>query len=223
MRRVAPPISCLLVLFAAAYSHPGYTQNKRKATTRAKPTPKTVENILDLLPDETPTPKPRPSDEDYGISTTAPRTPPTIKYLSQERETLRDLKGFLVVVEELDSMVEQEGLTAKQLRVDTELRLHRAGVQVLSETEWGRDIRRPLLYVNVNVKSGPEGLYIYTLSVEVGQRVYLLGGASAVTIAKTWAKEAVGSVGGNNLRQLRASVGDYVDVFLNDYLAVNPK
>jgi hypothetical protein len=76
MRRLAPLLLCLVVLFAAAYSRPGYTQNRRKTTTRAKPkptpisdepdsfeglpratpTPKSDENVLDLLPEETPEP-----------------------------------------------------------------------------------------------------------------------------------------------------------------------
>ena len=62
MRRFAPPIICLLVLFAAVYTHPGQTQNRRKTTQRAKskPTPKADENVLDLIPDATPTPTPTP-------------------------------------------------------------------------------------------------------------------------------------------------------------------
>lgn len=62
MRRFAPPIICLLVLFAAVYTHPGHTQNRRKTTQHAKskPAPKADENVLNLIPDETPTPTPTP-------------------------------------------------------------------------------------------------------------------------------------------------------------------
>jgi hypothetical protein len=63
MRRLAPPIICLLVFFAA-YTHPGHTQNRRNTTQRAKPkpTPK-VDDDDDFwasIPDATPTPTPTP-------------------------------------------------------------------------------------------------------------------------------------------------------------------
>jgi hypothetical protein len=60
MRKFAPPIICLLVLFAV-YSRPGHTQNKHKPVTRAtpKPTPKVDDDdFWASIPDATPTPEP---------------------------------------------------------------------------------------------------------------------------------------------------------------------
>lgn len=216
MRRLALPLLCLVVLFAAAYSRPGHTQNRRNAAQRVKPTPtpKADENVLDLLP-----------DEDYGVSTTAPPAP-KFRYISDDKETLRGLNGVLVVVEKLNPSAERDGLTAEQLRVDTELRLRKAGVRVLSQKECAMDERSPYLYVAVNLRTerAPlEGAYIFSISVELLQEVYLRGNAYAKTHATTWSTESVGSVGQHNLRQVREAVGNYVDIFLNDYLAVNPK
>jgi hypothetical protein len=43
------------------------------------------------------------------------------------------------------------------------------------------------------------------------------------TYGTIWETDSVGSVGKNNIRQIREVVADLVDKFINDYLAANPK
>jgi hypothetical protein len=41
--------------------------------------------------------------------------------------------------------------------------------------------------------------------------------------AKVWANGSIGSVGKGKIGQIREVVEDHVKVFINDYLAANPK
>jgi hypothetical protein len=67
MRRLAPPIICLAVLFAVAYGSHGETQSRRKpskATPTARPTPEP--DSLEGLPPLKPTPTPKPTDDFFA-------------------------------------------------------------------------------------------------------------------------------------------------------------
>src|SRR6478736_8751072 len=52
-----------------------------------------------------------------------------------ERESLRGLLGVEVLVEPLDSEIEQAGLSTDKLQEDIRQRIHKAGVKVLTERE----------------------------------------------------------------------------------------
>jgi hypothetical protein len=66
------------------------------------------------------------------------------------------------------------------------------------------------------------GLYAYSVTMQLHQWMI-----SQVTHAElqgaTWDRATFGTVGANNVRDLRGLVSDYVDAFINAYLATNPK
>ena len=91
------------------------------------------------------------------------------------RETLRGLKGVQVVVEDMDPDVERDGLTKSQLQTDVELRLRKAGIQVLKEEERRATPGRPYLYVAVTTLKDRDGLsYAFAINVDLEQKVALL-------------------------------------------------
>ena len=55
---------------------------------------------------------------------------------AQAPETLRGLKGFSVIIEELRDDITQAGLTHSILKTDVELKLRKAGIRVLPEDEF---------------------------------------------------------------------------------------
>ena len=139
-----------------------------------------------------------------------------------DRQSLKGLEGVGVVVEDLEAEVEQGGLNTTSIRTDVELKLRQAGITVLTEAEVLAAPGGPILHINVSTVGGP--LYAYFVGVELCQDVRLDRDPSIrIFTAVTWSVGAVGTVGRSNLRDIRNSIKDHVDEFLNAYLSVNPK
>jgi hypothetical protein len=141
------------------------------------------------------------------------------------RQSLKGLKGVFVLVEPLRAEVEKGGLNKTSIQTDVELKLRQAGTTVLTEAESHAVPGGPVLYVNVNAQSSQNGLtYAYSIRVELNQDVRLDRDPSIRIIgATTWSVAGVGTVGRDNLRDIRNSTKDRVDEFINAYLSVNPK
>ncbi len=133
-------------------------------------------------------------------------------------------KVFVVVGEPPEYAVE-DGLTRRQLQVDTELKLRQAGIQVVSQEKSFELPGSPYLYVNVNlIKNKHIGYYAFFVSVELNQIVLMERDTSIKSFAETWSRGTIGLVGKKTMPDfVRSNVGDLVDEFLNTYLAVNPK
>jgi hypothetical protein len=135
--------------------------------------------------------------------------------------SLRGIKGVRVMVE---ANPEQGGSTKGQLQTDIEFRLRNAGIRVFTREESLKAKGSPFLYVNITIMpvSGLS-LYVFSILVELYQDVRLERDPSIVVMgASTWSKHYLGAVGKNNLGQIRNRADDLVDMFINDYLSVNP-
>lgn len=143
-----------------------------------------------------------------------------------KRAPLKGLKGVGVTVEDLPAEVEEIGLTRTKLETDVELRLRKAGIRVLDETERLPPPGSPYLYVNVNVhRIGKEtGYWPFSIYVALSERVRLERNPEIVVDAATWSTGCIAAGPTDSLpRGVRDYVGDMVDIFCNDYLAANPK
>ncbi len=140
--------------------------------------------------------------------------------LSSERETLRGLKGFYVLIEELDD-IKQAGLT-KSIKTDVELKFRKAGIRVLTRDEVFLTPGTPRLYVNVtSIKLKSARAFIFSVRVAFEQEVILSRNRSIMTTGITWGQSYLQI--SPDLQDVREVVSDLVDEFMNDYLAVNPK
>lgn len=146
--------------------------------------------------------------------------------LTVKQETLVGLKGVAVLVEALPPQIERPGLTYDQIQSNIELRLRKAGVKVL-----GRELNDtpgwPTLYVRVGLVSG-SGHCAYSTHVALQEQVTLARGFK--TYSSIWEADSVGGIVGivgdiktGNIMQIWKEVRDGVDIFINDYLAANPK
>jgi len=139
-----------------------------------------------------------------------------------DQRALRGLKGVSVLVEGMNPQAERLGPTKAQIQTDVELRLRKAGVRVLTKKEGDETPGMPWLYVNVNtlfLQKIP--LVVYNISVVLNEMVTLARGFEHV--GSIWSTGFTGAVGVSNIGAIRKDVGDQVDKFINDYLAVNPK
>ena len=131
-----------------------------------------------------------------------------------ERENLTDIREIAVRVEELSAEAEAQGLTQRLLEDTVEERLAERGVPV------GRSRQGAELYVNVTTHEGSTGLYAYCVRVSVQQMVTIEGNRLR-SLADTWDRAGLGTVGGANLAEVEQVVLQLVDVFAEDYLEVN--
>ncbi|MBC8029265.1 MAG: hypothetical protein H7Z16_04065 [Pyrinomonadaceae bacterium] len=150
-----------------------------------------------------------------------------------EKESLKGLSGvyvFLNLSEDSPSL-EKDGLTETQIRTDVEIRLRKAGIRVLTIEETKVVARRPALSVTLLASKSEaltkllgENLYSFSIQVEFKQAATLYHSTdNKVFPVTTWSASAVGMTSKRNIRTIREGIGDYVDKFINDYLAVNPK
>ncbi len=134
-----------------------------------------------------------------------------------QRATLKGITIVEVVVEAMDPVAEQDGLTRSQLQTEVESRLRQAGITV-GPTLTGH------LYVNVDTEKGEHGqTYAYNVSVQYMQQVVLARDPKAPVFATTWDTGGVGMIGTDRLREVRQDVANYVDQFIKAYLEQNPK
>jgi len=124
-----------------------------------------------------------------------------------------------VIIEDLKPEVEQNGLTTSAIQIDVELKLRQAGIPVLAG-----GASNPFLHISVNVFPSTSAIWPDTILVELRQSVSLTRDPSiTVPLAATWDVGVFGEVPKLNVRDLRNSVKDIVDQFINDYLTANPK
>jgi hypothetical protein len=139
------------------------------------------------------------------------------------RPTLRGFPGVYVVVEPLSPQIENKELTTDQLQKDAEAKIRTAGMKILSKEEFLRTPGKPYLYVNVNISILRTQItrYIFYVRVEFNQEVSLMKNPGTIVPAATW------STGGwgidFSLENIRNTVKNQVDKFVNAYLAANPK
>ena len=142
---------------------------------------------------------------------------PSSAQLLDQRETLRGINAIDVVVEDLIEASSGTGVTVENIKTDVEVKLRSAGILII------RDSFKHL-YVNVNIMKISESQYAYTTDIEFRQFAQLINRNNKKTsIVTTWETGGMGIVGSARTRGIREAVGDYVDIFINDFLTVNSR
>jgi hypothetical protein len=141
-----------------------------------------------------------------------------------ERESLKAMSGVRVSVSNSDKTLATHGITEAMLKKDVELKLRVARIKVYEDPNdpvWGR-AGRPEIHVNV-IGGELDPVAAYGIEVLLLQDAILKRGNQPVR-ATTWRSTdvAYGSVVDAHT-EIRKNLGDIVDTFINDYLAVNPR
>ena len=142
----------------------------------------------------------------------------------QDRESLRDLDGVRVAVEDLTPAARSRGLSADQLQNDVESQLRQSGITVLNMGDF--PVGDPFLRVRVGVTTEEQGLVGYDVELDFVQIVFMRRNP-AVTFnrAETWRADGrMGLVPPARLAsEVRRELRAQVDQYLADYRVVNPK
>jgi len=142
-----------------------------------------------------------------------------------EIASLRGLTGVRVAVEDLRTEIKKDlPFDEDQIRVDVELELTMAGIKVLSEEERIKTPGNPHLYVNLTIKrllNMP--IFYFDIEIDLRQGVYLDRNPNINLIGTTWETGVTGVIGNDKVSEIRNVIKDKLDIFIDDYLSVNPK
>jgi hypothetical protein len=133
-------------------------------------------------------------------------------------DVLQGLKGVKVLVESLPEGLMKIGLSNTDVTTKVEFALRRNGIRVFTKEESNSQKGVATLYVNLNCIDE-----VINLSVSCQENV-LLSRASGTTVLNTevWDKEVM-AYHVDNKERVSDLIGEYVDMFSNDYLKANPK
>jgi len=143
----------------------------------------------------------------------------------QQRESLRGLQGVEVIVEEIKSDAQVDGLSQESIRAAVELILRSKGIRVLTQSERSETASKPYLYVSVGTDKQASGQYSFSVRVELHQAVSLVQRPQQVTSAPTWFTPGkLRTVPGQNIRLwIINAIEPLIREFVSDFLAVNPR
>lgn len=158
-----------------------------------------------------------------GKSEQKANTTPQSKY-TEQRDILAGLQGVNVLVEDFRPEAEKHGFNRQQYKTDVELRLRQYGIKVLSQKESSKVSGSPYLYINVTPLFGENTpMAAVNILVQLQEAVLLERNRTILRVATTWHKGMTLLCGLKRLDETREHVRDLVDMFINDYLAANPK
>jgi ABC-type maltose transport system permease subunit len=139
--------------------------------------------------------------------------------LKPDRESLKNLKGVYVNVQDIHRDLEQAGLSKGQIRTEVELKLRLAGIKVLTHKEHYKEKGAPFLHVYLNTISTKQGTFIFSIFFGILEEVSLVRNHIKID-AITWSTSGMGY---GYIEGIRAQIKNGVDEFINAYLSVNPK
>jgi len=143
----------------------------------------------------------------------------------EQRESLRGLQGVEVVIEDIKSDAQADGLSQEALRAAVELILRSRGIRVLTPSERSAMPSKPYLYVHIGTDKNSLGQYAFNARVELHQAVSLVHRPQHIVLAPTWSTpDKFRTVGQQTMRMwIINSIEPLVREFVDDFRAVNPR
>lgn len=140
--------------------------------------------------------------------------------------TLKGISTVAVFVESLQTELTEAGLSADDIKTDVELKLRLAGIKVVPKDQIFDVPGAPLLHVALGarlLKVKPIPVFVVATRVELMQGVRLDREPKTLTVAATWDVSGGNTFLQSDIRGVRNDIKDYVDEFINVYLAANPR
>lgn len=139
---------------------------------------------------------------------------------ADEFQILKGLPGVYVLVNGISDEAEKDGLSELMIRKDVELKLRIVGIKVYSKDEYDK---YPDAALNIQISTYCSlNTYAYHIRADVYETVQLNRDPSIRIVAPTWRSPiTIGMINKENLSELRDSILDLVDFFVNEFLALN--
>jgi hypothetical protein len=137
------------------------------------------------------------------------------------RTTMLILRGVYVVVDELNFELAGDGLSKNGLKAVAEAKLREAGIEILP-VEDREAAGTPHLHIHPEIVRGSSSQeYIYHISVQLRQSVFLSRTPVIEALGTTWSTTAMGVAA--SASDVQDKVKDLIDQFINAYYTVNPR
>ena len=142
------------------------------------------------------------------------------------KETLVDITGVAVVVDEVSSAAREDGVRGAGIKALVEDKLKRANIMVLEDRKWFSVFGGSYMLVKVITSKAVSGdRYAVYIDMEIYQAVVLMGkklGQNINTAAATW---SIGKLLSCNSAVIKGcvegTVAELTDLFIKDYVEVN--
>lgn len=136
--------------------------------------------------------------------------------------SLAGLPRFYVIVNPTLAAA-RDGLTADVIKTAVELRLRSNGLKVISKDEYTAE--DGMIWITIDaLKIEGMPLYACSFSIDIKQFVAPPRDADLKVLGATWQAGGVAVIGQAKLREgAREDTLQFIDKFINDYLAANPK
>lgn len=151
---------------------------------------------------------------------------PGVSALAAGKETLADISGVAVIVDEVSDSAREDGVKEGDIKGLIEQKLDKVNIKVLEDRKWFAVFGGAYLLVKIVASKAANGdHYAIYLDLELCQTVVLFGkklGQNVTTAAPTW---SVGKLLSCNTAELKecveGNVSELADMFTKDYLEVN--
>ncbi len=142
------------------------------------------------------------------------------------KETLVDITGVAVVVDEVAHAARVDGLKEAAIKALVEDKLTRANIAVLEDREWFTVFGGSYLLVKIIASKAVSGdRYAVYIDTELYQTVVLMGkrlGQNLNTAAATWSAGKLLSCPASAIKDcVEGTVSELTDMFIRDYIEVN--
>ena len=142
------------------------------------------------------------------------------------KDSLVDITGVAVVVDEVSSTAANDGVTAAAVKTLVENMLARANIKVLEDREWFTVFGGSYLLVKIVASKSVGGdRYAVYVDTELYQTAVLYGkkfGKNITTAASTWSAGKLLSCEAAVLGEcVGGTVSELTDMFIKDYVEVN--
>jgi len=143
-------------------------------------------------------------------------------------KTLKGIKSIYIVFEDFAQKkgeigIKELGITEEQIIEKMELKLRLAGIKIISREECLKTKGSPLLLISSDIYLRGDS-FGYVIFITLNQNVLLERNTKLQTSAITWNHMSYGIIGKNNTSdKILKLIDEISDLFLNDYLSVNPK
>jgi len=158
----------------------------------------------------------------------------TVPVFAHDKLSLRGLNGFLIVFPNCcDTTQKVMGLSKLELQKEIELQFRIANVPMLSPKELAHlPLGKPWAYFEVRIRGGEmegsdrpltqEKRFVYTIEIQANRIVFLSDDKkfNQTITATTWEEEQFFF---SNRQGIRDNMRNLVNLFLNDFLEMNPK
>jgi len=139
-----------------------------------------------------------------------------------EKKSLKGITKLAVLVEYIFPEIERDVIKRSTIQTEVELKLRMAGIKVIKPLDNNFIEGNPYIHVYPHILKLDEVHYAFKNSVELKQSVKIFRNDEFIT-ATTWENGSLGLAAKPQLNVIRDNIKDLVDVFINDYLEMNPK